>query len=79
MRLGGEVGFKGFNIGALWPRAGRRYDAVKSQVDLTPKPPDAQQGSVRISNGRSHDGSPVVAHKSCSCRTKMSNRAADLR
>ena len=60
MRLDGEVGFGGLNIGALRPRAGRRYDAIKSQTDLTPKPPDARQGSVRISNGRSHDGSPVV-------------------
>jgi hypothetical protein len=59
-KLEREFEFKETNLGMLWPRAGRRYDAVKSQADLTPKPSDARQGSVRISNGRSHDGSPVV-------------------
>ncbi len=59
-RLQREFDFKEMNVGILSPRAGRRYDAVKSQADLSPKPPDARQGSVRVSNGRSHDGSPVV-------------------
>jgi beta-lactamase regulating signal transducer with metallopeptidase domain len=59
-RLQREFDFKETNVGILSPRAGRRYDAVKSQADLSPKPPDARQGSVRVSNGRSHDGSPVV-------------------
>jgi BlaR1 peptidase M56 len=58
-RLNGEVGFEELNIGALWPRAGRRYDAVKSQADLTPNPSDARQGSVRVA-AQSHDGSPAV-------------------
>ncbi len=59
-RLQQEFDFKEMNSGILSPRAGQRYDAVKTQADLTPKPSDARQGSVRISNGKSHDGSPVT-------------------
>jgi len=57
-----EFDFKEMNVGIMSPRAGRRYDAVKSQDGLTPNPADARQGSVRlpIPNGKSIDGLPVV-------------------
>jgi hypothetical protein len=63
-QLDRKLGFKGMTVGFLSPRAGSRYDAVRSQADLNPVPPDARQGSVRQSDGLPDDrarimGSPV--------------------
>jgi hypothetical protein len=59
-QLDKKLGFKGMTIGFLWPRAGRRYDAIRSQVDLNPVPPDARQASVRQSDGLPDDRARIM-------------------
>ncbi|HEX4073706.1 MAG TPA: M56 family metallopeptidase [Planctomycetaceae bacterium] len=59
-RLEREVGFDGFNFGFLWPRAGKRYDAIRSQQDLKPNASEVRQGSVRLPDGSPAVGAQVV-------------------
>ncbi len=59
-RLEREVGFGGFNFGFLWPRAGKRFDAIQSQEDLKPKASEARQYSVRLPDGSPAIGARVV-------------------
>jgi beta-lactamase regulating signal transducer with metallopeptidase domain len=55
-----EIGFDGFSIGSLSPRASRRYDAIRSPEDLKPDQSKRRKGNVRRPDGSPADDAEVV-------------------
>jgi len=55
-----EVGFRGHSVGSLWPRAGARYDAIKTPEDLKPDESKRRRGRVLGPDGSAVEGAEVI-------------------